>query len=262
MPQSALGRARDLWAGLARVPVAFPASGDVTVVVSPGSSLCPPGWTGVVALDGAILATVPAAGLVEPVRSALLGLGAADLARLPAHLPALDVLGPATLAYLDTADFTRHHLPAPDIPGPTTPGHLAAAPVTAGVERLPVDHPAIRALLSSVPEEEAAESGLEEIGSAAYAVREGGDAIAAAGFRPWLDTAAHVSVLTAPRYRGRGLARLAASAAVADALATGLLPQWRARPEPSRRVARALGFREYGAQISLRLQPQASAAPR
>ncbi|MFG6197570.1 GNAT family N-acetyltransferase [Nonomuraea sp. JJY05] len=234
MPRSALDRARDLWAALTGVPVAFPASGDVNVVVSPRSSLCPPGWTGVVALDGAILATVPDAGLVEPVRSALLELGDAGLARLPERLPVLDVLGPATLAYLDAGDFV-------------------AAPATAGVERLPADHPAIRALLASVPQEEADESGLEEIASAAHAVREGGDVVAAAGFRPWLDTAAHVSVLTAPRHRGRGLARLAASAAVAGALATGLLPQWRARPEPSRRVARALGFREHGAQLSIRL---------
>ncbi|WP_220505371.1 hypothetical protein [Microbispora sp. H10830] len=44
---------------------------------------------------------------------------------------------------------------------------------------------------------------------------------------------------------------MVASAAAADALADGLLPQWRARPEPSRRVARALGFRDTGAQISL-----------
>ncbi|MEU6779434.1 GNAT family N-acetyltransferase [Nonomuraea angiospora] len=234
MPRSALDRARDLWAGLTGTPVAFPANGDVQVVVSPGSSLCPPGWTGVVALGGGILATVPGAGLAEPVRNALPGLGDAGLARLPELLPVLDVLGPATLAYLDAGDFV-------------------AAPSVAEVERLPADHPAIRALLESVPEEEADESGLEEIASAAYAVRGGGDVLAAAGFRPWVDTAAHMSVLTAPRWRGRGLARLAASAAVADALAIGLLPQWRARPEPSRRVARALGFREHGAQISVRL---------
>ncbi|MET8047176.1 GNAT family N-acetyltransferase [Streptosporangium sp. NPDC005286] len=75
--------------------------------------------------------------------------------------------------------------------------------------------------------------------------------ISAAGYRPWLNTAAQLSVLTAAKYRGRGLARLVASAAVADALVNGLLPQWRARPEPSRRVARALGFREFGSQISL-----------
>ncbi|MGW0198252.1 hypothetical protein [Nonomuraea sp. NPDC003201] len=67
-------------------------------------------------------------------------------------------------------------------------GDFVAAPPVA--ERLPADHPAIRALLESVPEEEADESGLEEIASAAYAVREGGDVLAAAGFRPWLDAAA------------------------------------------------------------------------
>ncbi|MER6172219.1 GNAT family N-acetyltransferase [Streptosporangium sp. NPDC001681] len=82
-------------------------------------------------------------------------------------------------------------------------------------------------------------------------IREGRNVIAAAGYRPWLNTAAQLSVLTAAKYRGRGLARLVASAAVADALVNGLLPQWRARPEPSRRVARALGFREFGSQISL-----------
>ncbi|OPG03362.1 hypothetical protein B1L11_40455 [Microbispora sp. GKU 823] len=33
--------------------------------------------------------------------------------------------------------------------------------------------------------------------------------------------------------------------------AGGLLPQWRARAEPSRRVAGALGFREADAQVSI-----------
>ncbi|WP_228011192.1 GNAT family N-acetyltransferase [Nonomuraea phyllanthi] len=105
----------------------------------------------------------------------------------------------------------------------------------------------------SVAEEDAEESGLAEVSSAAFVVREGGRAVAASGYRPWLEMAAHLSVLTAPGHRGRGLARRAASAAVADALAAGLLPQWRARPEPSRRVARALGFRQHGAQLSVRL---------
>ncbi|NUS16469.1 MAG: GCN5-related N-acetyltransferase, partial [Streptomyces sp.] len=43
----------------------------------------------------------------------------------------------------------------------------------------------------------------------------------------------------------------AASAAVAHALAAGLLPQWRARRVAPRRVATALGFRELGAQFSV-----------
>lgn len=62
---------------------------------------------------------------------------------------------------------------------------------------------------------------------------------------------AHLSVLTAPAARGRGLARVTGSAAVAHALAAGLLPQWRARSLASRRVAAALGFTELGAQLSI-----------
>jgi len=60
-------------------------------------------------------------------------------------------------------------------------------------------------------------------------------------------------VLTAAASRGRGLGRAAASAAVAHAIADDRLPQWRARPMDSRRVARALGFRELGLQVSIRL---------
>ncbi|MET9675820.1 GNAT family N-acetyltransferase [Streptomyces sp. NPDC006482] len=59
------------------------------------------------------------------------------------------------------------------------------------------------------------------------------------------------ALVTAPAARGRGLARRVASAAVAHALADRRLPQWRARPPASRRVAAALGFEELGAQLSL-----------
>ena len=235
MSRNSLDRARLLWAALARVPVTFPGPGDVAVVVSPESWLCPPGWTGVVTLDGAALVTVPDADLAEPLRGALLA-GRMDPALLPSLLPARlavrDVLGPATLAYLDAGDFA--------------PAHTGTR-----VERLPAGHPDVGALAAAAGEQDAGESGVEEISSAVWVLRDGRDVVAAAGYRPWLDTTAHVSVLTAARYRRRGLARVVASAAVADALARGLLPQWRARPEPSRRVARALGFREAGAQISL-----------
>lgn len=64
---------------------------------------------------------------------------------------------------------------------------------------------------------------------------------------------AHLCVLVAPHHRGRGLATIVASTAVPHALDAGLLPQWRARPYPSRRVAAALGFREPGAQLSVRI---------
>ncbi|MFI6600588.1 GNAT family N-acetyltransferase [Nonomuraea sp. NPDC050536] len=204
----------------------------MSVVVSPESWLCPPRWAGVVALDGAILATVPDPQLVEPLRGALLE-HAGDLAGLAAGLDAADVLGPATLAYLAAEDFAAAHDDA--------------------IEALPADHHDLRDLMTSVEKQDADESGLEEITSSAFVLRSGPKVIAAAGYRDWLNTAAHMSVLTSPEHRGRGLARGVASAAVADALANKLLPQWRARPEPSRRVARALGFQEVGSQISIRL---------
>ncbi|MFF4194346.1 GNAT family N-acetyltransferase [Nonomuraea sp. NPDC001831] len=239
-----------LWAGLAGVP-GVPGRGEVAVVVSRGSGLCPPGWTGIVVLDGGALVTVPDAGLVEPLRRALrggFGEDGVDLPRLSERLSdglseglferleVREVLGPATLAYVDAEEFV--------------PCHAGAE-----VERLAVGDRDVGGLLAAVSEQDADESGLAEVGSAVWVVRaEGGEVVAAAGYQAWSDMAAHVSVLTAEGFRGRGLARTVASAAVADALGAGLLPQWRARPEASRRVARALGFRELGSQVSLRVE--------
>ncbi|WP_405753341.1 GNAT family N-acetyltransferase [Streptomyces sp. NBC_00012] len=86
-----------------------------------------------------------------------------------------------------------------------------------------------------------------------FVVRERGRVLAAAGYRAWPRRTAHIGVLTAPEARGRGLARVTGSAAVAHALAVGLLPQWRARPPASRRVAAALGFEELGSQLSIEI---------
>jgi len=77
--------------------------------------------------------------------------------------------------------------------------------------------------------------------------------VAAAGYRDWPCNTAHLCVLTAATARGRGLARATASAAVTHAIHEGKLPQWRARPQASRHLARALGFRELGSQASIRL---------
>jgi hypothetical protein len=232
-----LARARRAWCGLAGVPVAFPATGGAEVVVSAGSLLCPPGWVGIVALGDAAIVTVPAGEVAGVVREALDGLPVAavtDPDRLRAALPVVDVLGPASLAFLDERD---HRPPAP-----------------AAVAEIPATHADLAALLASVAADEAEECGLAEIGSPAFVVRSGTRVVAAAGYRRWPGRVAQLGVLTAPQWRGRGLARVVASAAVADSLANRLLPQWRARPEPSRRVARALGFRRLGDQVSIRLR--------
>lgn len=232
-----LDRARGLWTGLAGARVAFTGSG-IDVGVSARSLLCPAGWVGIVELGNAAIATAPDDDVAGIVRRALGDLPAAartDPAVIGGRLPMAEALGPATLAYCDEAGFRPI--------------------VSSAVETVRAGGNDVQTLLARVPAEEAGESGLAEITSAAFVVRAGSDVIAAAGYRTWTGRTAHLSVLTVPAERGRGLARVVAAAAVAHALDAGLLPQWRARPPASRRVARALGFRELGAQLSIRLLP-------
>lgn len=233
---SLLSRARQMWEHLAGGAVRFPVAG-IEVVASERSQLCPPGWTGVVVLGDAGIVTVPVDRLVGVVRAAMKGVpggAATDVARLRAELALSDILGPATLAYLDERDFV-----------PAKPSMV--------VEELSATHGDVVALAASVSAEDVDESGVEEIMSSAFVVRVASEVVAVAGYRHWPSSVAHVSVLTAAGHRGRGFATVVASAAVADALESRLLPQWRARSTASRRVAMSLGFRELGAQLSIRL---------
>jgi hypothetical protein len=218
--------------------VAFPPNGGLAVTASPGSLLCPPSWAGIVRLGDAAIATAPDEDQARVLRQ---GLGEApvdSLVRaeaLRARVPVAEVLGPAALAYLSRDRFR----PVPS----------GGAPVTC----LPSGHGELRALAESVGPDDAGESGIDEIDSPVFVARQGTDVVAAAGYRTWPVSTAHLCVLTAIAPRGRGLARQVAAAAAAHALDAGLLPQWRARPEASRRVAAALGFRELGGQVSVRL---------
>ncbi|WP_439680529.1 GNAT family N-acetyltransferase [Embleya sp. MST-111070] len=228
---------RHLWAELACTPVEFGASHAVTTVVAPGSLLCPPGWVGIVRIGDAAVVTAPdarAAALLESAARRLSYRGLVDAARLRDELPVVDVLGPASLSYVDRDGFLAAHRGV-------------------GVERVPVGDRDVAALLTAAGEEDADESGLAEISSAAFVLRRGDEVVAAAGYRTWPRATAHLSVLVAPSRRGRRLGRTVASAATAHALEAGLVPQWRARPLSSRRVAVGLGYRELGAQVSIRL---------
>jgi GNAT superfamily N-acetyltransferase len=221
---SLLADARELWTTLAGAPVTFE-EGALDVVVSPGSLLCPPGWLGVVSLGGAAIATAPDQHQADRLRQTW-----TDFDAIVDAVTWVDALGPATLAYLDAADYR-----------------------SVKVDRVVGTGGGLDALFTAAGADDVDESGLADITSAAFTISDGGAVVAAAGYRDWLGRAAHLSVLTAPALRGRGLAAMVASAAVADALGHGLLPQWRARIEASRRVARTLGFVELGAQVSLRL---------
>ncbi|MFJ9320174.1 GNAT family N-acetyltransferase [Streptomyces globisporus] len=239
MPMDPLvSRARALWQELAAAPgAAFGTHGRPTVLVAPDSALAPPSWVGVVAVGDAALITAPTDRAANSVRSALTGLTTAaltDPATVARLLPVADTLGPAVLGYL-----------APDALRPV--GRTATLTTA-----LPPEHASLRALLAEAGPSDAGESGLEAVTSPVFVVRDGTEVLAAAGYEHWTRDTAHLCVLTAPDARGRGLARQVAHAATEHALAAGLLPQWRARPPASRRVARALGYREAGRQLSVR----------
>ena len=228
-----IAAARELWEYLAGTAGFAPA---ISVAVAPQSSLCPPGWAGIVVIGDAVLATALDHGTALLVEQALSGLPAARLTGaevLRRRLRIAEIRGPAALAYLDPADFRPR------------PGRITGP--------LDLDHPGLQRFLMAADADDVEESGMQQITSPAFAVCEHGQVVAAAGYRDWPCGTAHLSVLTAAAARGRGLARAAASAAVAHAIGEGRLPQWRARPEASRRIARALGFRELGSQVSIRL---------
>jgi GNAT superfamily N-acetyltransferase len=231
-------RAQGLWRELASAPVSFGAAGDVSVVVSPGSQVCPPGWVGVVLLGGAAIVTAPTEEAAVRLRAAVAELSADELTdpeALGKLLTLGEVLGPVALAYV-AADGFR----------PVTLADLQ-------VEELDGGHPNLECLVKAAAAEEADEAGLHKITSPAFVVRVNGELVAAAGYCAWPGRTAHVSVLTASAWRGRGLARATGSAAVRHALAQDLLPQWRARVPASRKAAIGLGFTELGFQLRIRL---------
>lgn len=84
--------------------------------------------------------------------------------------------------------------------------------------------------------------------------------LAGAGYDIWAGILAHMGVLTAPEERRRGRAQYAASVAVEEAMAAGLIPQWRARTDnsASRRTALSTGFIHAGSQTSVVVEPTAS----
>ncbi|MFD6161535.1 hypothetical protein ACFWF7_08935 [Nocardia sp. NPDC060256] len=98
-------RARALWEGLAAVPVSFSSATGLSVVVSPKALMCPPGWAGVIALQGQAIVTAPSLVAAETIRAAALAADElVDPELLGRALPLAEVLGPAASAYVDQGD--------------------------------------------------------------------------------------------------------------------------------------------------------------
>ncbi len=109
MPLSTLtARAHALWESLANSQVEF--APVVSVAAAPESRLCPPGWTGIVVIGDTAIATAPDPDTAHAVHQALSALPAAsltDVGMLTGRLHVAEILGPASLAYLDPGTSAR-----------------------------------------------------------------------------------------------------------------------------------------------------------
>lgn len=120
----------------------------------------------------------------------------------------------------------------------------------------------VRALEQRCPPDDVAEAGLARMENAVVLLGEDtteDDAsptpLAGAGYDLWEGILAHMAVLTPPDERGRGYAQRITAVAVEEAMAAGLVPQWRARSDntASQRTARRAGFAYAGTQTSVAL---------
>ncbi|AJT70114.1 hypothetical protein T261_8522 [Streptomyces lydicus] len=109
MPEDPLlVRVQGVWEELASAPVSFGALGDVDVVASPESRICPPGWAGLVFLGGAAIVTAPSEEAAARIRKAVGELPPDKLTDpevLGRVLPIGEFLGPAALAYVAADGF-------------------------------------------------------------------------------------------------------------------------------------------------------------
>lgn len=82
--------------------------------------------------------------------------------------------------------------------------------------------------------------------------------LAGAGYDIEAGILAHVAAITPPEERRKGYAGRVAAVAVEEAMAAGLVPQWRARTDStaSQRTARRAGFVFAGTQTSVALEPR------
>ena len=185
----------------------------------------------IVGTSSATVVSLPA-GLAHAFENA--GLSLTQMERAPrryvascASIRTLEVRGPAYLAYWPPSS------PLPSLQGQTeqlTGGSLAS----------------LTSLCDIAPTEwEEAGIGPE---SRVFGLRVEDRIVAVAGYERWSGQIAQLQVFCHPGYRRRGLAAEPLTAAVSQALADNLLPQYRARDgnAASLALAKRVGFVEYG----------------
>jgi GNAT superfamily N-acetyltransferase len=190
----------------------------------------------------AVVITVPAV-LWTALETPLRRLKAADVddeaaVRALVEHPIDRIVGPAYLGYADHRTF----LPQPD---PAT--RLLQATDAGAVEQL-------RLACSPADWEHGGRSLGQQPAVGRFLA---GELVALASWEVWDDTIAHIYVVTHPAHRRRGYGKAVVSAIAAEALARGLVPQYRTleRNLPSVGIALALGFRQYATTLAVRLAP-------
>jgi RimJ/RimL family protein N-acetyltransferase len=147
------------------------------------------------------------------------------------------VLGPSIHSYADASTF--------------------ATSQPRGRRLTDADGDAVEALRRTMPEEEWAEGGFgHDDTTVIWGIFEDRALVAAGNMTDFDGTPTDVGLATTPTHRGKGLGRSLASAMVEDALKRFPVVRYRALAsnEPSRAVARTLGFVDDGANIAVRLR--------
>jgi GNAT superfamily N-acetyltransferase len=206
-------------------------------VVRGTRGLCPPGWTGVLALGDRIVVE-PGDASPDAIARLLTLDDPSDPDQVASALSPEETLGPGELAYLPD------HASPPEVP--TLP---AGARLTVASAVVLTD------LLTELPAEDRAESSLGEL-EEADVVTIDGRVVAACGWTTWPTGVAHIGIAVAADQRGVGLGHAVGAATIRRAVADGLAPQWRAAwwNPASRALARRLGLVEVGRQFSFRLE--------
>ena len=153
-------------------------------------------------------------------------------------------------------------------PGAAAPGRLLGEAVLAFTD-LYVEHEALETvevaddpqsvhdLERQCPPDDVTEVGLGRMTERFVLLDDRSAADAGSGYDEWEGILAHLGVLVPPALRRAGLGTLAGAMATNDALDSGLIPQWRCRPEnaASLGLARRLGYEVVGTQTTVLLSP-------
>jgi hypothetical protein len=117
------------------------------------------------------------------------------------------------------------------------------------------DPRAVHDLERQCPPDDVTEVGLGALAERFVLLDDREQPAAGSGYDVWEGILAHVGVLVPPALRREGLGTLAGAMATNDGLDSGLVPQWRCRPENTAALAlaRGLGYEPVGSQTTVLL---------